>query len=992
MGKNKKKAITADIVAGFILVIGLLFIPGCRPKSFQSELEIGFKQPGHEARPRAYWNWLNGSVKLEDLSRDLEEAQDKGLAGLEIWDTGALRNPDGFVPTGPPFLGPESVEAIRHSMKEAGRLGLDLGLVTSSGWNAGGSWVQPEMASKNLHYSTLIIDGPAKIKQQLPFPEIPQDCPKREDGFPRWYLEVAVLAWPDNEERFIPDTSKIINLTDKFVDGQLSWDVPPGKWRIVRFVCTNNGQQLIAVSPNSKGLFIDFLDPEATRFHFEYVLGQVGLRKGRNPDYTLKYLEVDSMELEEGIQWTAKFPRWFNKFHGYDPLIWLPVLTGWTVKDRETSDRFLYDFRKTISDLLIFSHYTTGSEVCAEYGVKLVGEAGGPGPPIWDTCPVDALKALGSVDIPRGEFWIKNRHNIFLVKEVASASHIYGKKYVDAEAWTTWLRWQNSPVVLKQLVDRAFGEGLNRITYHVFAHSPEEDGFPGRSYHAGVDLNPREVWWPKARPFMDYLARCCYLLQQGLFVADVAYYYGDKAPNFWPAYHNVPEKPLLEGLGDGYDYDVVNTDVILNRMSVKNGLITLPDGLSYRVLVLPDERSMPLEVLMKLEKMVKAGATIIGPKPIDVPGMKNYEERTSKLRDIADRMWGGCDGISVKQNNYGRGKIIWGVTPGQWLLQNSVGPDFSSESEEHISQLDYIHRRHKDMDIYFVRNKSQAYLNTRCLFRVKGKTPQLWDPVDGSIKPATSYEETPGGTRVNLFLPPDGSIFVVFTKQTSFAGAYLAAHHEDEYDATRPPLELVSVSKTSATIRAWKNGEYECNDGKGNKKTIKIDSLPDPLAVEGEWLVQFDPAWGAPPSINLSGLMSWTEHENDGVKYYSGAGFYIKTLNVPENWLNCGRRVYLDLGEVHEVAEVFVNDKSAGILWAPPFRAEITSLLKPGSNDIKIEVRNMWTNRLCGDMKLPPEKRFCRTNIRAEWPLLPAGLLGPVRLLSALDITLEFSD
>lgn len=992
MGKNKNRATAANIVAGFISVVGLLFGAGCRPENYQSELEIGFKQPGYEARPRAYWNWLNGSVKPEDLSRDLEEAKAKGLAGLEIWDTGALRNPDGFVPTGPPFLGLESVEAIRHSMKEAGRLGLDLGLVTSSGWNAGGSWVSPEMASKNLYYSTLIIDGPAEIKQQLPFPEIPRDCPKREDGFPRWYLEVAVLAWPDNEARFIPDSSKIFNLTDKFVDGQLTWDVPPGKWRIVRFVCTNNGQQLIAVSPNSKGLFIDFLDPEATRFHFEYVLEKVGLRKGRNPDSTLKYLEVDSMELEEGIQWTAKFPRWFNKFHGYDPIIWLPVLTGWTVKDPETSDRFLYDFRKTISDLLIFSHYTTGSEVCAEYGVKLVGEAGGPGPPIWDTCPVDALKALGSVDIPRGEFWIKNRHNIFLVKEIASASHIYGKKYVDAEAWTTWLRWQNSPVVLKQLVDRAFGEGLNRITYHVFAHSPEEDGFPGRSYHAGVDLNPREVWWPKARPFMDYLARCCYLLQQGLFVAEVAYYYGDKAPNFWPAYHNVPEKPLLEGLGEGYDYDVVNTDVILNRMSVKNGLITLPDGLSYRILVLPDERTMPLEVLLKLEKMVKAGATIIGPKPIDVPGMKNYGERVSKLRALADRMWGGCDGRTVKVNNYGRGKVVWNLTPREWLLQNSVAPDFWCENEELISELDYIHRRHKDIDIYFVRNKSQTYLNTRCLFRVKGKRPQFWDPVDGSIKPVSDYREVNGRTKVSICLPPYGSVFVVFSEKTSSQGAYLADHHGEEYDAALPPPELLSIGKTSATMRVWKNGEYEFNDGKGDKKIINVDSLPDPQAVEGEWLVQFDPAWGAPASITLLRLMSWTEHESDGLKYYSGPGFYLKTLNVPENWLDSGRRVYLDLGEVHEVAEVFVNDKSAGILWAPPFRAEITSLLKPGSNDIKIEVRNMWANRLCGDLKLPPEKRFCRTNIRTEWPLLPAGLLGPVKLLSALDITVEFSD
>ena len=668
------------------------------------------------------------------------------------------------------------------------------------------------------------------------------------------------------------------------------------------------------------------------------------------------------------------------------------MLTGWTVKDKDTSDRFIYDYKKTISDLLIFSHYTTGSQVCAEYGLQLAGEAGGPGPPIWDTCPVDALKALGNVDIPRGEFWIKNRHNIFLVKEIASASHIYGKKYVDAESWTTWLRWQNSPLVLKQLVDRAFCEGLNRITYHVFAHSPEEAGFPGRAYHAGVDLNPREVWWPKVRPFMDYLARCCYMLQQGLFVADVAYYYGDKAPNFWPPYHNVPEKLLLEGLGEGYDYDVVNSDVILNRMTVKDGWIVLPDGMSYRLLVLPEERTMPLEVLIKLEKLVSEGATILGPKPLDVPGLKDHEEKAAKLRALADRMWGKCDGISVKQNNYGRGKVIWGLTPRQWLLENSIGPDFSTELEQHNTYLDYIHRRTEDKDIYFVRNKSLTPISTWCVFRVKDKAPQLWDPIDGSTRQAFAHRKVHQGTSVWLHLPPAGSIFVVFDDKNLSQGIDVVFPSGEKVDLPFPLIQLLQVDKAAATVRVWQNGEYELAHNNGRKKRIKIYSLPEPQIIEGEWTVEFDPDWGAPPSIILPELISWTDHENEGVKYYSGPGFYIKEFNLPEEWLASGRRVYLDLGEVHEVAEVYVNDKSAGILWTPTFRTEITLFLKPGLNKIKIEVRNMWINRLYGDLKLPPEKRFCRTNISSNWQLYPAGLLGPVKLLPAIDVVVNFSD
>ncbi len=970
-----------------------MLVAGCgSTETRYGELTAGFKNPGRQARPRAYWNWLNGAVTLDGLTRDLEEAKDKGLVGLEMWDTEAMRNPGGFVPAGPPFMGPESVASMHHAMKEAKRLELELGLVTSSGWNAGGPWVPPELASKNLFFASVVVSGPGQIKQRLPFPEVPLDCPKGTDGLPKWYLDVAVLAWPDSRDKVIEDLSKVVNLTEELKDGELNWTAPAGHWQVVRYVCSNNGQQLIAASPNSKGPFIDFLDPDATRFHFRYIIDKLGLKKGGDPDCPLKYLEVDSMELHEGIQWTPKFPDWFKKYHGYDPVAWLPVLAGWTVKDKVTSDRFEYDYKKTVSDLLIFSHYTTGSEVCAEYGLELAGEAGGPGPPIWDSCPVDSLKALGSVSIPRGEFWILNQNNIFLVKEIASAAHIYGKPYVDAESWTTWRRWKDSPFVRKQIVDRAFCEGLNRITYHGYSHSPKEAGYPGRSYHAGVDMNPQVVWWSKARPFMDYLARCCHMLQQGLFVADVAYYYGDQAPNFWPLFHNVPEKPLLAGLGAGFDYDVVNSEVIVNRMSVKDGRLLFPDGMSYRVLVLPDQRDMQLEVLTKLEELVSQGATIIGPKPLEVPGLQDHESRTEKLRAMADRMWGPCNGTTVKQNSYGKGKVVWGLTPQQWLTQESVGPDFSCQTVEHKAHLDYIHRQTKDIDIYFVRNKSLQPVCADCLFRVEDRTPQLWDPTEGSMEPLFVYKTVDGGTRVRLDLPPGGSVFVVFGKSFASGRIDSVVRTSEMNDASLPAWRIVEMGKTSITIQCWQNGQYTLADNNGQKKQVKVDTLPAPLTLTGPWQVAFDPKWGAPAQISLPKLISWTDHENQGVKYYSGAGFYTKTITVPANWLASGRKIHLDLGDVRELAEVFVNGKSAGVLWKPPFRADITSLVKPGVNELKIEVMNMWINRLAGDQNLPAEKKFTRTNITFDgyrgkpgtWQIQPAGLLGPVRLLPSI--------
>ncbi|RPI44324.1 MAG: hypothetical protein EHM46_03000, partial [Bacteroidetes bacterium] len=732
---------------------------GCRSETAAPDLAGGFREPGNEARPRAYWNWLNGDVSNRGLTRDLEEAKDKGLGGLLMWDTEAMRNPGGFVPAGPPFMGEASVGFIRHAMKEARRLDLDLGLVCASGWNSGGSWVTPEMASKNLFAAGVVIAGPGEVSEQLPFPKVPPGCPRGADGLPLWYVDVAVLAWPNSEEMQIPDLMHVVNLSEKFKNGKLVWNPPRGTWQVVRFVCSNNGQQLIAASPNSKGLFIDFLDPEATRFHFEYIIGKLGIPKGGDPGLPLKSLDDDSMELHEGIQWTTKFREWFQNHHGYDPVPWLPVLLGWTIQDEKESGRFEYDYRKAVSDLLIFSHYTTGTEICADYGLSRVAEAGGPGPPIWETCPVDALKALGNVGIPRGEFWMGNPRHIFLIKEIASAAHIYGNPYVDAESWTTWRRWRDSPYTRKLLVDRAFCEGLNRITYHGYSHSPPEEGFPGRSYHAGVDMNPKVAWWSKARPFMDYLARCSYMLQQGLFVADVAYYYGDQAPNFWPSYHHVPEKPMIDGLGAGYDYDVVNSDVILNRMSVRDGRIMLPDGMSYRVLALPDKKDIPLEVLQKLEELVLSGATVIGPRPSEVPGLGDYRDKTDKLRKLAGKMWGACNGAEIKTNRYGKGIIVWGYTPNQWLAREAVGLDFRCQTAEHAADLDYIHRKTADADIYFVRNKTMVPVQAECLFRVNGRAPQTWDPADGTMKDQVVFRREEGGTIVPLDLPPGGSVF-----------------------------------------------------------------------------------------------------------------------------------------------------------------------------------------------------------------------------------------
>lgn len=868
------------------------------------QLASEFEAPPASSRPGAYWCWLNGDVTKASLTRDLEEMKDKGMGRAEIWDVSLRNDPEGDFGVGPAFLGDESVVHIKHALSEGKRLGIKIGMVASSGWNAGGSWVTPDWAAKALYSSEMKISGGKFFSGPVPFPELSENCPKKKDGRPVFFKEVAVLAIPDHPGKKIKNISDVVILNDLFDGTTLTWEVPEGDWTILRFVCSNTGQKLIVPSPNSNGLFIDFFDPDATKRHLGYILSRLGITKDNYQDSWLDYLEFDSMELDEATPWTDAMDSIFAVHHQYQILPYLPLFNGWELT--ESDHDFLYDFNKTVSDQLILSHYTTGSEFLAEYGIKLLAEAGGPGPPIWNSCPVDALKALGNVDIPRGEFWIRHR-NMFLVKEVASASHIYGLDLVDAESFTTWRRWMDAPHTLKRYVDRAFCEGLNMITFHTFANTRPEHGLPGRAYHAGADINPTATWWEQAKPFMEYLARCSYLLKQGKFAGDVAYYYGDKAPNFFPEFHSVPEKPTLEGLSTGYDFDVVNTDVILNRMSVSEGKIVLPDGLYYNLLVLPDIPDIPDEVVAKVETMIAAGAQVLVQNP-----------------DIAQNL---------------EGEALQNMTIDEALSALSVSKDFDAKEEI----LDFIHRKIGNKNLYFIRNKTGVKIAETCSFRARGKQVEFWDPVTARQYAISGKSSANGNTELQLQLPPYGSCFIVFSDEER------------------------------------KLPEYENSD---DEVITEIDN---------PWKLSFPENWGAPSSVTLDNLISWIEHEDRGVNYFSGTATYTNHFDLSKETIENGNDIIIDLGEVLDVAEVLINDQSAGILWTKPFELDIKKYVQEGKNKLQVKITNMWINRLTGDMDLSPEEKFTRTNrppilndytdIGGEaYALQDAGLLGPVTI------------
>jgi hypothetical protein len=942
-----------------------------------------FADPPVEARPGCFWAWLNGSITEEQITRDLEAMARGGLRGGEIWDVAAAADPDGRVPAGPAFLGPGSARLIAHAIREADRLGLSIGLVASSGWNAGGSWIPPEHAGKGLYQSATAVTGPKRFHEGLPLPEWPELCPRDERGRPFYLREVAVLAVPGDTSKTIADMGRVVDLTDKVeADGRVRWDVPAGDWTILRFVCANHGQRLIVPSPNSGGPMIDFFDPRATEFHLRHIVTAILKELGRDSfeGTSFRTMEFDSMELDGFTPWNEFMAGEFERRTGYSAVRFLPLLAGWKLADHGTEERFLYDWRKTVSDRLIESHYEAGRRFLHSYGVELIAEAGGPGPPIWDSNPVDGITALGAVDIPRGEFWIRHR-GIFLVKEIASAAHVYDKRLVDAESFTTWRRWVDGPLNHKAIADRALCEGLNSFSLHTFASSPPEAGLPGWAYHAGTDINPAATWWPMARGLMDYLARCSYMLRQGWFVADVCHFYGDQAPNFYPPLCNVPEKPLLAGLDPSNDYDVCSSDVILRRMRVDKGRIVLPDGTSYAALTLPDQDHIPPEVLKRIRELVAGGATVIGrQRPTRSPGLQGREEKDREVERLADELWGGGGtsdrpgGSRVRIRPLGRGRFVIAQDRSAALREVGVDPDLeiAGRPEGDLGPLDFVHRRTRDEEFYFVRNTTKEAQDLTCRFRIaaeaRGLAPEFWWPDSGRRSAGRDWKTVgTGRTELRVELGPLGSVFVVFRK----AG----------------PSERAKLDPLA-------------------RDTFPPSADPTALILDGPWQVEFPEGWGAPRTAAVERLESWTESSDPGIRVFSGTATYRTTFELPSAMASAGR-LFLQLSDLAEIADVTVNGKDLGVVWLPPYRVEISDAVRAGRNRLEVRVANLWANRLNADSLRPESERFTRSNLdriqtdptsdssygrvprgktRPVYtempPLMRSGLFGPVRIIT----------
>jgi hypothetical protein len=1094
------------------------------------DLKQEFAKPGLENRPWVYWFWNNGNLTKEGITADLEAMANTGIGGVLIMEVGQ------GAPVGPvDFLSDQWRELFQFMITEANRYGIEVNMNNDAGWNgSGGKWIKPEHGMQILTWTETNVTEQKTEKIILPQP------PKKLN----YYNDIAVFAFPtpaDSTEKKAIDCNAnrrntppdkvivaqkdVIDLTGKLAeDGTLDWKIPAGNWTILRIGHTCKGILVAPAPTNGTGLECDKLSVEASEIAFE---GQMGKLIADNKELagigkTLMSTHIDSWE--NGSQnWTPKMRNEFQQRRKYDLWKFLPVFVGYIIDSTEITDRFLWDFRRTVSEMCFDNHVAVFKRLANQHGLKLSIEAYGS--------PCDFIQYGGIADEPMGEFWIGGGA-METCRGMASSGHLYGKKIIGAEAFTATdnERWLQHPGTIKSLGDKAFAEGINRFVFHRYSFQPWRNINPGLMMGPwGIHYERTQTWWHLTPAWHEYLSRCQFMLRQGDFVADIAYVEAEDSPQHFAGHPK-----------NGYQWDQCGTHAVF-QMSVKNGKLTLPNGISYEILVLPNSKRITPELLKKTIELVKNGATIIGNRPDGAFGLTDYPQQDQLVKELADELWGNSN-EKTGERNYGNGKIVWGKSPETVLGEKGICPDFLADK-----RLSQIHRRTTDSDLYFVANPSNQNVLSQISCRATG-TPEIWNPETGKTVPAPIYRTENGVTTLVLPFEPSQSVFVVFTQQNqqdkknqpdtnepivavSYNGTVISDLTipfstieieraiygvPDDPNATRDVTETVKkfvagglrdfpVSKITAAVgdpkfgvvktlridfvsgdhrysvsatdgqtiflnnvpkikilkaqygppndekrtidvrellqkildagendftvarlardfdpahmvlktlnveyelngktRKWsgednnvvnfiefeigdsypfkidteneksglifvKSGRYELQTVSG-KKIEKNVTNQEPFEITGSWTVQF-PIKGTIKEVTFDKLISWSDSLDEAIKYFSGTAVYRKTFNVPKDFLKQQQRVFLDLGQVNEIAVVKVNGKEQGVLWTLSKKVEITGVLKPDEeNVLEIQVTNLWCNRLIGDAQLPQDKERQPNGTLSSWP------------------------
>ncbi len=1179
-----------------ISLLVFLLLPLLSVSYGKSQLEKNFQNPPASARPHTWWHWVNGNITKEGIRADLEAMTDVGIGGAQIFnvgeESGSVDIPAGKID----YMSPEWLDMIEFAVKEAKRLGMELCFHNCAGWScSGGPWITPEMSMQKLTWCDTAVSGDENVSSvKLAMPEVVAG----------YYRDIAILAFPtpkDNIYRInnwngkagfynfqynigpeivdtpadaIIDHKNIINLTSKLdSNNTLNWNVPKGSWTIVRIGHTSTGKTNHPAPNPGLGLECDKLNKAAVDLHWDKGVQPILDRIGKLAGPVLNNILIDSYEV--GLNnWTQNMPQEFKTRCGYKLDKYLLALTGRVVDSSNDTERFLWDYRRTIADMFKDNYYEHFADKCHDRGILCSVEP-------YDG-PFESLQVGTKADILMGEFWVGGFF-FHSVKLASSIAHTHGQKYVGAESFTADPhngKWQNHPGSLKMLGDRVWCAGVNRYIFHCYAHQPWMDKAPGMTMGQwGTHFGRTNTWWTQSKPWMKYIARSQFLLQQGNFVADVLFFAGENCPNNGTSINTELKKY-------GYDYDICGSD-LLDKITVKNGLISLPNGMQYHLLVMPNEQYIRPALAKKMLKLANQGATIIGGRFDFSPSLKNYPQCDKVVKETAKLIWDSSDSA----------KIITDKTPLQVLQDMNIPGDCMTVNSS--EPFEFIHRKTADTDIYFVSHQSDNSSEIMDMFfRVSGYQPELWNPLTGETVPAPIWKNVDGGTQISLNMGPAESIFVIFQKpaknsihadsisyntidalsseldklipkqkleildagygvkdgnidgmvdvtdklnqlikdntlnvtvSNNIAGdpkpmepkqllveyqygsstdsirlnegqtlSLPLANNESglklkitkaaygiipDLINTLPDFKVIDVTeiirnsvidnrldiqlsndlfgsdpvfgvpkniylhyklngkevtkvlrenqyltlpavkwkpqgwlpetngtKNTLKLTAWDNGSYKVHTTDGADNKISIYSIDDPIILNNKWTVDFTHGWGAPDQISLDKLISWTQHSDPGVRYYSGTAVYKTQLKLPAEFVKTADKLEIDLGNVGCIAEVYLNGKNVGIAWRNPYRIDITKAAKKGNNKLEIHVTNLWPNRLIGDEQYPDDYNWSGDHME-QWPdwilnntprtvkerltfktwnhwskddsLIPSGLMGPVYIRQA---------
>lgn len=846
------------------------------------------------------------------------ESSDDGQAWREVASI-----PVATVPTTVSFA-PVTARQFRVVLKRAGgggipaeyagimARGLDMGSMM-----AGGAAAMMGGGSRAMNVADFRLSGEARVD--------------RAEAKAAYTIATDYYALGTPPEAPGVPTSGVVNLTARMrADDTLDWmppRLPKGqRWRVLRLGYSLLGTMNHPAPVEATGLEVDKFDGAAVRRYMEHYLGMY--RNTVGPDLLgrrgVRALLNDSIEAG-AANWTPRMIEQFKARRGYDPTPWLPALTGTIIESRGRTDAFLYDYRRTLADLMASEHYGTIAAVAHEQGLQVYGEAQEDQRPNLG----DDMAMRRYADIPMAALWTFDRQQgpkptyLADMRGAASVANIYGRQYVAAESMTSLLSpWAFGPRDLKHVVDLEFATGINRPVVHTSVHVPTDDRKPGLTLSMfGQYFNRNESWAELAKPWVDYMARNSLMLQRGRAVADVGYFYGEEAP-LTGLYG---EKPVADA-PKRHAYDFVNADALLEVLGNDGADLVTPGGARYRALYLGGaSRQMTLPVLRKLDALVQGGATVIGVKPVGNPSLAGD---AAEFASLTARLWPAAGTARI-----GKGRVIASADVDAALAQIGVAPDFVFTGQGG-SEVLYLHRKLADGDSYFVNNRKNRAEAGEARFRVTGKAPELFQPETGEIRPL-SYRMEGGETIVPLTLAADEAVHIVFRKPAA------------AQSLTVEPVEVIEL-----------------------------------VTLDGPWTVAFEAGRGAPATAVLPALAPLDENADPRIKYFSGVATYSRDFVTPRRWQR-GAPLWLDLGEAREVAEVIVNGKSAGYAWNEPYRVDISAAAKPGRNKLEIRVANLWVNRMVGDKQPGAEKITWVTSASytGKAPLRRSGLIGPVRLM-----------